>query len=81
MQIFHQLKNYIEDHEFHMDIFADKIHIANYTKILSLGTDKVIIMVPNKKITLYGQSFSLNKLLDEEILLEGILTSLEIKNE
>ncbi len=79
--MFNQIKNYIEDNEFHLDIFADKIHVSNYIAIVSLGTEKIVLAVPNKKITLYGQKFSLSKLLNQEILIEGLLTSLEIKNE
>lgn len=81
MQWFSQIKNYIEDKEFHLDIYENKIHIANYTKIVSLGTEKIIVLVPHKKIILFGQKFSLSKLLDDEVLIEGNLSSLEIKYE
>ncbi len=81
MQVFNQIKNYIEDHEFHLDIYENKIHIINYSKIISLQTEKVIILVPNKKIILTGQNFSLNKLFDDEVLIEGVLLNLEMKNE
>ncbi len=81
MQVFNQIRNYIEDHEFHLDIYENKIHIINYQKIISLQTEKIIVLVPSKKIIMTGQNFSLNKLLDDEVLIEGFLTNLEINHE
>jgi len=81
MDMFYKVRNYIEDHEFHLDIYENKIHIINYKKIISLQSEKIIVLLENRKIILNGQNFSLNKLLDEEVLIEGNLISLEMKNE
>ncbi len=81
MQAFQQIRNYIEDKEFHIDIYSNKIHVINYQKIISLEPDKIMIKAPNYKIILLGRNFSLDQLLEQEILLEGTLVSLEVKNE
>ncbi len=81
MVIFNKVKEYIEDNEFHIDIFENRIHVSNYQRIVSLGNEKIIIAAPHQKIYLHGQKFSLNKMLDDEILIEGILTKMEIINE
>ena len=51
---YNRIKNYIEDNEFHFDIFIDHIYIANYEKILSLSDTRVSFVAQNKKITLTG---------------------------
>ena len=76
-----KLRNFLDSNIFHIDIFDDKIHICNYKRIISLGSSKIIIKTNNKKVSLIGRDFSLNKLLDKEILIIGNLESLDIKDE
>ena len=74
---YNRIKNYIEDNEFHFDIFIDHIYIANYEKILSLSDTRVSFVAQNKKITLTGNKLSLIKMLDDELLIQGNLTKVE----
>lgn len=73
------IKNYIEDNEFHFDIFIDHVYIANYEKILSLSDTRVSFVAQNKKITLTGNKLSLIKMLDDELLIQGNLTKVELE--
>ena len=74
-----KIRNYIEDHEFHLDLFENRIHVLNYDKILSLKEEKIVLIIDNKKVTLYGSEFSLNQMLDDELLIEGLLSKVEIE--
>lgn len=76
---YNRIKNYIEDNEFHFDIFIDHVYIANYEKILSLSDTRVSFVAQNKKITLTGNKLSLIKMLDDEILIQGNLTKVELE--
>ena len=76
---YNRIKNYIEDNEFHFDIFIDHIYIANYEKILSLSDNRVSFVAQNKKITLTGNKLSLIKMLDDELLIQGNLTKVELE--
>lgn len=76
---YNRIKNYIEDNEFHFDIFIDHVYIANYEKILSLSDTRVSFIVKNKKITLTGNKLSLIKMLDDELLIQGNLTKVELE--
>ena len=60
------------------DIFADKIHVVNYQDILSVGDEKIILSAAKQTVYFYGTSFSLSKLLDQELLIEGKLLRLEV---
>lgn len=72
------IKDYIKDLEFRFTIYNNRIHIVNYSKILSLKNDKIIISKDRKKYLFKGKNFTLNKLLDEEVLLLGEVTSIEV---
>lgn len=74
-------RNFIDPKDFNINIYSDKINIKNYKKIITLGVNKIIIKLDNKKVTLNGNKFSLTKLKDEEVLITGKLESLEIKYE
>ena len=76
---YNRIKNYIEDNEFHFDMFIDHIYIANYEKILSLSDTRVSFVAQNKKITLTGNKLSLIKMLDDELLIQGNLTKVELE--
>ena len=76
---YNRIKNYIEDNEFHFDIFIDHIYIVNYEKILSLSDTRVSFVAQNKKITLTGNKLSLIKMLDDELLIQGNLTKVELE--
>lgn len=76
---YNRIKNYIKDNEFHFDIFIDHIYIANYEKILSLSDTRVSFVAQNKKITLTGNKLSLIKMLDDELLIQGNLTKVELE--
>ena len=76
---YNRIKNYIEDNEFHFDIFIDHIYIANYEKILSLSDTRVSFVAQNKKITLTGNKLSLIKMLDDELLIQGNLSKVELE--
>lgn len=76
---YNRIKNYIEDNEFHFDIFIDHIYITNYEKILSLNDTKIVFLAKNKKITLIGNKLSLIKMLDDDLLIQGNLSKVEME--
>lgn len=76
---YNQIKNYIEDNEFHFDIFLNRIHIVNYTKILWLSDTRIIILFLDKKVTFTGNKLSLIKMLDDELLIKGNLQKVELE--
>ena len=66
-----KIKNYIYDNNFQINIIDNKVNIINYTDIITI--EKEIVSVTNKEkiITIKGTNLSLNKLLDNEILITG----------
>ena len=76
---YNQIKNYIEDNEFHFDIFLNRIHIVNYTKIISLSDTRIIISSSDKKVTFIGNKLTLVKMFDDELLIKGNLQKVELE--
>ncbi len=69
---------FINNDDFSINIWNKCIEINNFSNIILLNNDKVIIENKNQIITIIGQNLSIRKLLDNEILLYGNLKSVEL---
>lgn len=76
-----KIYDYINDNEFRFTIYDDKIHIINYQKIISLEENYISFLTSNKKIIINGNNLSLKKILQNEILIKGEITNIEVINE
>lgn len=56
------------------------LHIINYTKVLSLEEKRVSILVHNKRIVFKGDNFILKKMLDNEVLIRGVVLGVEVND-
>ena len=79
--VIESVRNYIKDLDFRFTVYLDKINIINYQKIISLEDDKILLLGGNKKITIRGKNLTLSKLLDEEVLILGEITKIEVDHE
>lgn len=73
-----KLKNFIEDSDFSISIYKNKINIINYKKIVSLSSNDVSVILDDSKIKITGKNLSLMKLLDQEILILGNINKIEV---
>ena len=76
-----RLYDYVSDNEFRFTVFENKFNVLNYKRILSLEDNYISILSNNKKITIIGDNFVLNKLVKDEILVTGNITRIEVVNE
>ena len=75
------VRNYIKDLDFRFTVYLDKVNIINYQKIISLEDDKILLLGGNKKITIRGKNLTLSKLLDDEVLILGEITKIDVDHE
>lgn len=73
-----KLKDYINDNEFRMTIFCDRIYVVNYIEVLSLEEERVSFSTEKGRIVIKGNHLTLNKLLDKEILVSGNVSNIEV---
>lgn len=76
-----RLNNYIDDKKFKLIYEDNLIDIINYTKLITIEDNYVSLYINNKKIIIKGKKLILKKLLDNELLLNGEVTSLEVVND
>ena len=76
-----RLNNYIDDKKFKLIYEDNLIDIINYTRLITMENNYVSLYINNKKIIIKGKELILKKLLDNELLLNGEVTSLEVVND
>ena len=76
-----RLRNYIDDKKFKLIYEDNLIDIINYTRLITIENNYVSLYINNKKIIIKGKELILKKLLDNELLLNGEVTSLEVVND
>ena len=69
---------YIKDNNFKINYVNNSVNIRNYDKILEITSDVITIIKENKVIFIKGSDLKLNKLLDNEILITGIINNIEM---
>lgn len=79
MKIINKFRSYILEDEFSMNVSKDKIDIMNYTTIGQIDTNKMIIYYDGGVIIINGKNLTLLKMLDDEILISGLINNIELK--
>lgn len=79
--MFNYISNYINDKEFKFTVYDDKIHIINFNKIITLEDNHISLLSTNKKINIKGNNLVLKKLLDNELLIKGNISNIEVLND
>ncbi len=69
---------YINNDIFSINIWKNYIEVNNFSNILLLEEDKVIIENKKQTIVIKGHNICIRKLLDNEILLSGDIKSVEL---
>ena len=73
-----KLVDYIKDNKFKINYVNNSVNIVNYDKILEIKNDVITIIKENKVILIKGNDLKLSKLLDNEILITGLINKIEL---
>jgi len=77
--MFNNIKNYLYDNEWKIHIYDKKINIVNYIDIVTLEDNRVSVKYQNGIIVIKGKKLSVNKMLDNEMIINGIISSVEFE--
>lgn len=70
--------NYIKDDEFRINITKNKANIVNYIELFSMSENRMSLSSSLGRIIIKGNSLTVKKLLNKEILIEGDILNIEI---
>lgn len=79
MRALNRLNDYLNDREFRITIYEDKkVDIINYDNIIDFDLNKVVVKVNEKKVIVEGLNLTINKMLDNEVLITGLISNVRI---
>lgn len=73
-----RLKEYINDNEFRLTVFSDRVHVMNFLNIVSLEEERISFLTNKGRVIIKGKNLCLNKLLDDEVLISGTIMNIEV---
>lgn len=73
------IREYLLENDFKMILTDGNIDILNYQEISLFDDNHVIIKSNNKFITILGNNLIITKWLDDEILVNGEITKIELR--
>ena len=71
------LRTYILENEFKINILTGKVNIVNYTEIDHFDDTKVIIRYDKGIVKIKGENLTISKLLNDELLILGQIKVVE----
>lgn len=78
MKLIDKLNGYLFEKDYKIIIKDNYLNIVNYDEIIDFSLTKVIIRCQTKNIVLEGRNLIIVKMLDNEVLVKGTITNLNI---
>ena len=78
MNLFNNIREYMINNEFVINIYNDKINIINYTSLGAIENTKILVNGPDKNVLITGEKLALKKMLNNEILISGVIKKIEL---
>ena len=79
MRIINNLKDFLIDKEYYIDIFDNKLHVYNYIKLLKLNENIVELKFEKFILEIKGENIKIIEMDNHEILVSGIIDNVRIK--
>ena len=78
MENIRKIVNYIKDVNFRINYINNSVNVVNYDSVLEVKENIVSLKKEDKIIHIKGEDLRLNKLLESEILVTGLIKSIEM---
>lgn len=73
-----KIKEFINSKQLRLNYIDNKLNVVNYDEIVLLTNEKIILTKDKKVIIIKGLNLTLLKLLEEEILINGSIKTIEL---
>lgn len=79
MKIVNNIRNFLSDKEYYIDIFENNLHAFNYLKLLKLNDSIVELQFEKFDLEIKGCNIKVIEMNNNEILISGIIDNVRIK--
>lgn len=78
MRLINKLDRYLYDRSYEIIFKDNKVDIINYKEIIDFSANKISLRCDNKIINIEGKNLIISKMLDDELLVTGIIFNIRI---
>lgn len=78
MKLISKLDRYLENKNYEIILKENNVNIINFQEIIDFSVNKISLRCDNKIINIEGKNLIISKMLDEEVLITGIIYSVRI---
>lgn len=78
MKLISKLDRYLEDKNYEIIIKENSVNVINFQEIIDFSINKITLRCENKIINIEGKNLIISKMLDEEVLIRGIISNIRI---
>lgn len=72
------IREYVNSKKLKLNYIDNKLNIVNYDEIVILTDKKIVLLKDKKTINIKGNDLTLLKLLDDEVLIGGLIKTIEL---
>lgn len=78
MKLINKLDRYLNDNDYKIIIKENYVNIINYDEIIDFNLNNISVKYNNKVIIIEGNNLTISKLVKDEVLILGEITSIRI---
>lgn len=75
------IRHFISDTSFQMVYMRNYLDLINYTDIISMDINRIVLKIDNEKLVIKGNNLVVKKLLESEMVIDGNILTIEFNNE
>lgn len=81
MKIVNNIKSFLYDKQYFINIFDNCVHVFNYLDLESFSDDYINLRMDTFKLRVKGSNLAIVKMEEREILVRGEISGVEMVNE
>ena len=78
MRLISKLDRYLEDKNSQIVIKENKVNIINFNEVIDFSINKISVRCDNKIVNIEGKNLIISKMIDDEVLITGIINNVRI---
>lgn len=79
MNIRNNILDYLYDKEYIVAMYDDSLYVFNFNALKEFSSERIIVEISNRTITLSGSNLTITKITKEELLIKGSITSIGVE--
>jgi len=79
MHIISNIKTFLYDKNYFVNIFDDKIHVFNYSNLVELNDTEIILAMKDFHLEMKGKNLHVIRMAASELMIKGTIDSLRFK--